>query len=598
MNDTFNTIPNENAVENTANNISANAAANNPANNPVNNTAASGISSAAAPAISGYSQTAYPVYTPKKMTEEEKEKRVRHFRFFSIGSIIYAIFYTFCLFKNNSGITYPFFIGGTLFYFFLSLKRLGISAKKDSIFYVISLLLLGISTFCTDDMNIISLNKMGIFVLSFVLIIHNFYRDNDWNLTKYIASVLQTIFGSIGEVGSPVSDFTLYLKSRKENEDTKNTKGRYIVIGLLISIPLLFVVTSLLYSADIVFASVMDKILENIKLPENMIGMCFTALFAFFSSYCILVYMDKKKIEEDIVDRRTGEPVLAITITSLLSVIYLFFSGIQIIYLFLGNMELPNNYTYAEYAREGFFQLLFICILNLIVVLICIGRFRESRPLKIILTIISACTYIMIASSAIRMLMYIGSYYLTFMRILVLWSLLVMSLLMAGVVITIYKERFPLFKYSMVLITVLYIGLSFAHPDYIIAKYNVAHYGFDEEEDTILRRNYYSDLYYLSHLSADAAPVFYTEESLSEYRSADYKKSADKSSDSYAYYESWLDEYSERQNKRLQDMNLRTFNVSRHIAKQYIDKLPSEDDAENLDATHSETQSYRRNKLW
>lgn len=598
MNDTFNTIPNENAVENTANNISANAAANNPANNPVNNTAASGISSAAAPAISGYSQTAYPVYTPKKMTEEEKEKRVRHFRFFSIGSIIYAIFYTFCLFKNNSGITYPFFIGGTLFYFFLSLKRLGISAKKDSIFYVISLLLLGISTFCTDDMNIISLNKMGIFVLSFVLIIHNFYRDNDWNLTKYIASVLQTIFGSIGEVGSPVSDFTLYLKSRKENEDTKNTKGRYIVIGLLISIPLLFVVTSLLYSADIVFASVMDKILENIKLPENMIGMCFTALFAFFSSYCILVYMDKKKIEEDIVDRRTGEPVLAITITSLLSVIYLFFSGIQIIYLFLGNMELPNNYTYAEYAREGFFQLLFICILNLIVVLICIGRFRESRPLKIILTIISACTYIMIASSAIRMLMYIGSYYLTFMRILVLWSLLVMSLLMAGVVITIYKERFPLFKYSMVLITVLYIGLSFAHPDYIIAKYNVAHYGFDEEEDTILRRNYYSDLYYLSHLSADAAPVFYTEESLSEYRSADYKKSADKSSDSYAYYESWLDEYSERQNKRLQDMNLRTFNLSRHIAKQYIDKLPSEDDAENPDATTSETEYYRRSKLW
>lgn len=594
MNDTFNTIPKEKAVENTTHNISANAAA----NNPVNNTAASSISSASAPAMSGYPQTAYPVYTPKKMTEEEKEKRVRHFRFFSIGSIIYAIFYTFCLFKNNSGITYPFFIGGTLFYFFLSLKRLGISAKKDSIFYVISLLLLGISTFCTDDMNIISLNKMGIFVLCFVLIIHNFYRDNDWNLSKYIASVLQTIFGSIGEVGSPVSDFTLYLKSRKENKDTQNTKGRYIVIGLLISIPLLFVVISLLYSADIVFASIMDKILKNIKLPENMIGMCFTSLFAFFSSYCILVYMDKKKIQEDIVDRRTGEPVLAITITSLLSVIYLFFSGIQIIYLFLGNMELPNNYTYAEYAREGFFQLLFICILNLIVVLICIGRFRESRPLKIILTIISACTYIMIASSAIRMLMYIGSYYLTFMRIFVLWSLLVMSLLMAGVVITIYKERFPLFKYSMVLITVLYIGLSFAHPDYIIAKYNVDHFGVYEEEDTLLPRNYYSDLFYLSHLSADAAPVFYTEEILSEYLSADYKNSTDKSSDSYIYYESWLDNYSARQNKHLQDMNLRTFNLSRHIAKQYIDKLPSEDDAENPDATPSETQSYRRNKLW
>ena len=81
------------------------------------------------------------------ITREEKEERACHFRLFSLPSIIYALFYTFCLYKNASGITYPFFIGGTLFYFFLSLKKLGISAKKDSVFYVISIMLLGISTF-------------------------------------------------------------------------------------------------------------------------------------------------------------------------------------------------------------------------------------------------------------------------------------------------------------------------------------------------------------------------------------------------------------------------------------------------------------------
>ena len=35
------------------------------------------------------------------------------FPFMGIGSLIYAFFYTFFLYKNSSGITYPLFVGGT-----------------------------------------------------------------------------------------------------------------------------------------------------------------------------------------------------------------------------------------------------------------------------------------------------------------------------------------------------------------------------------------------------------------------------------------------------------------------------------------------------
>ena len=203
-------------------------------------------------------------------------------------------------------------------------------------------------------------------------------------------------------------------------------------------------------------------------------------------------------MKENVPDKRTGEPMLAITVTSVLSIIYLIFSGIQIVYLFFGNMELPYHYTYAEYAREGFFQLLFVCLMNLALVLICLGRFKENKILKTILTVISLCTYIMIASSAMRMIMYIRCYALTFLRIFVLWSLAVIFLLMTGVVISIYKERFPLFKYSMVLVTVLYLGLSFSHPDYWIAKYNIACIPNLNEWES------YGDGYYLSRLSHPA----------------------------------------------------------------------------------------------
>ena len=44
----------------------------------------------------------------------KKAKRLRHL---GIGSILYALIYTFCLYRNASGITYPFFVGATLLYF-------------------------------------------------------------------------------------------------------------------------------------------------------------------------------------------------------------------------------------------------------------------------------------------------------------------------------------------------------------------------------------------------------------------------------------------------------------------------------------------------
>ena len=93
-------------------------------------------------------------------------------------------------------------------------------------------------------------------------------------------------------------------------------------------------------------------------------------------------------------------------------------------------MRLPEGYTYSSYARQGFFQLLAVCIINLIIVLVCLGFFRESRVLKGILTVISLCTYIMVASSAYRMILYIQICQLTFLRIIVLWALAVTALVL------------------------------------------------------------------------------------------------------------------------------------------------------------------------
>ena len=266
-------------------------------------------------------------------------------------------------------------------------------------------------------------------------------------------------------------------------------------------------------------------------------------------------------MKEEVTDHRTLEPIIAIIVTAALSVLYLMFSVIQILYLFIGNMRLPDGYTYSSYAREGFFQLLAVCILNLMIVLICLYLFRENSVLKAILTIISGCTFIMILSSALRMLMYINRYNLTFLRIFVLWSLSVIFLLMAGVTISIYMHKFPLFTYSMVIVTVFYIGLSFSRPDYWIAKYNLnpEHIEYLDDYDTRDSGNY------LGKLSADAAPILLNEKSnpyLAEHPGL--------FSEENTYDElSWLRRYYYRMEDLSEEMHIRNFNFSVHASGKY-----------------------------
>ena len=110
---------------------------------------------------------------------------------------------------------------------------------------------------------------------------------------------------------------------------------------------------------------------------------------------------------------KDGEPLLAIALLGTVLTVYLLFCGIQVFYLFLGAGTLPKGVTYADYARTGFFQLLFICLFNIAAVLVIKKYFRENKALNACLLAVCGCTFIMTASSAYRMLLYIGAYYLT-----------------------------------------------------------------------------------------------------------------------------------------------------------------------------------------
>lgn len=208
----------------------------------------------------------------------------------------------------------------------------------------------------------------------------------------------------------------------------------------------------------------------------------------------------------------------------------------------------------------------------------------------------SLCTFIMIASSVMRMIIYIRYYYLTFLRIFVLWMLAVLFVMFIGVLINIYRESFPLFRYGVVIVTVLYLALSFSHPDYIIARVNIANapgadgtgweesvaqdYGDDFFTGPFFRGSEYNDYSYLSDLSADAAPAIipYMESLGYDFGAYELENPTDIMSEDtqaqwwgsyqpkgFGYY------YLNHNKKRLEQTSLRTFNISRYMMRKQIE---------------------------
>lgn len=501
------------------------------------------------------------------------------------ASFLYAVFFTFCLYKNASGITYPFYAAGTIGFAVYTIRKSGISWRGEHILVLAASLLLGVSNCFTDNAKIIAMNKAWLFVLMMYFLLAVCFDTKKWQFGKFLGSILGLSAGSVGKMFSFFPDARAWME---EHKDTKNTQVLYVLAGAGISIPLIAVVLVMLSSADIIFRESMNAIFGEIDGWDVFCCILWSAAIFFFS-YGMASLLEERGLNEKTKDHRTGQPVIAISATAVIALIYVYFCVIQVVCLFAGYGTLPEGCTYAQYARQGFFQLLFICLMNLALVLIGLGFFKESRVLKGILLVISLCTFVMIASSAYRMLLYISVYQLTFLRIFVLWALLVIALLMAGVIGKTLKDAFPLFRYGLFVITCCYLVLSFGQPDYWIARYNISAYMKQEKElraaieqagaesaaewEDNRNGRHTVDTWYLRNLSADAAPVIMTEKSVERYRVYEAEKERWMSGEAKEPdTPTWEVDYIERQKDRADEMSFRSYNFSRGYVKKALRK--------------------------
>ncbi len=494
-----------------------------------------------------------PAADAQNMTDAQRQvelNRSRNFKLLALPCAIYALVFAFCMFKNWSGVLTPVWIGSLVFLVAYLTQKTGKQLKKGSIFMMAVMLIISVSCFCTANRLVLFTNYVAEFLLLLALLLHNYADDSKWDLAQLFGEMIRVSAGSIGKAGTPFSDGRSFFSLR---DSEKKSKAGPVLVGILIALPTCIVLGLILASADAVFENIFTRIFIEMIQWENLLGILFMLAFGFLTAYCGMRSVRDAAPLITVKEPKKNEPVTAITVTSVVALLYLVFSAVQILFLFIGRFELPDGISYAEYARRGFFQLLFVSVLNLAVVLILKKHIRKSRVLNVILLVICFCTYIMIASSAIRMIMYIQAYNLTMYRISVLFALLTLAVLLVGVIILVLRDDFSFRRFCVVAVSIIYIPFAFFNADAQIARFNLSN--SNVIKDAVSTRSHYGyDHFYISSLSADAAPAileYFERSGIPESKMVDTD---------------WYIEYCKGNGIDGEFVGIRTFNVSKYRA--------------------------------
>ena len=466
------------------------------------------------------------------------------------------------------GLTFPVFVLGTAVLFLYYLRLTARALKAGSALYLGGIQLLGLNVCLTSNEIVILFDKGFIFLLFFMLFLHNLYDDSTWDVSKYILSLCGCVLSSVKFLPRPVKDLGAYLRGRRAettsgvvcssgagvettsgvvcSADAKETSGVVCHEKAKNSATEVEATPEVASTA----AALYVLIGLGISLPLNPGAVLFMMIAIFVACYGMLCRFGQpmKFVAAPVTDKRKYSPVIAITVNLVLLVVYLLYCGIQVIYLFMRRGTLPEGYTYSSYAHEGFFQLVFVCLINIVLVLICRKYSTDNLVLKSLFCLISACTYVMIASAAYRMYLYIAAYKLTFLRLYVLWALAVMAVVMAGIIVYLFLPRMPPFaRFAAGVLVGLWMIFAYAKPDYQIAAYNI---------------QYHDDDSYILRLSFDAVPAIEKYDKSGELLS-DYFNYGD-----YPYYESNRTGGALQGRKR----SLRTWNYSLQETYRIYDK--------------------------
>ena len=392
------------------------------------------------------------------------------------------LFYKNCLGINVILFTIPLLM--FLYYYLLTNKL--IKNKYGLLFMIpIVVLSIGYSLYSNvlTELNIIVIPVLYAFMYVYTIKPQYNFKDVCNDLVKVLLLPIELIDSFTKDVSDKIN------KSIKLSDNNKKR-----VKSILIIIPIVLVVLLLLVSADMMFKNLFSGLFDLLKdfSLGDLIGRTILIIILFMYMGCSLKYLlvkyqDGLKSNSDVksIDDYTIKLLLTV-----LNIIYIVFDIIQIRSLLFHRVATGINY--AEYARSGFFQLMVISIINLVILLLS-KRSKENNYTKYMSLGMVFLTFIIILSSIFRMYLYESAYGYTVLRLGVYTILFTEIILLIPTIIYIFKTKFNVFKYYLIIMVSVYTFINLFSVDYIIAYNNINRYYHTGKIDLDYLENYEYD---------------------------------------------------------------------------------------------------------
>ncbi|MFJ7330868.1 DUF4153 domain-containing protein [Streptomyces cyaneofuscatus] len=319
-------------------------------------------------------------------------------------------------------------------------------------------------------------------------------------------SWLGVLIGSVGTLDSVPAGIRWGWRGVRERADDSRGRWGTAVRTTAVAVGLLVVFGTLFASADAAFADLLGRLTPDVSIVDGplrtflfLVGL--VGALAAARTAAAPVRWDGLTVKPG-KPRGRAEWALPLIVLDLL---FAAFITLQLVVL-LGGYDKVREKTgldHAEYARQGFWQLLWATLLTLVVIALALrwaprGGSRDRTLVRAVLGTLCVLTLVVVASALRRMDLYVEEYGLTRLRISVaameLWLGAVFVLILAAGV---FGARF-LPRAIAVSAAAAVLAFGAISPDAVVAEQNVQR--FEDDRTSI-------DLDYLKDLSADAVPA-------------------------------------------------------------------------------------------
>ena len=292
---------------------------------------------------------------------------------------------------------------------------------------------------------------------------------------RSIADFFYTAFGtSFGKIGPGM--YGLFHREKNEEKQSRGGFGKAL-LGLLIALPVALILLVLLSSADQAFQGMLKGI-DFSKLPRKIWSLFLAAPMFILLFSQLFSLQDIKRTRKEETDKGIDSTIVTFFLLGV-SIVYVAYLFSQLAYFFSGFMGfLPDGFTYAEYARRGFFELTAVSVINIVIVILSttLSRRKDGKlPLAEKLALVFLCLFslVLVWTELSKMKMYMDTFGLTRLRILTTLFMVFLAFVFLALMIHVFVRKFPYLKVAVIVGVLLTVAINFVSVDRLVADYNV-----------------------------------------------------------------------------------------------------------------------------